>query len=67
MAFTAEQVAALKTAIARGVRVVQMGNERIEYRSLEEMRVALRMMEAELNGTPATKLKVSFPDTGRGL
>lgn len=48
MGFTREQYAALKEAIASGERVVQYNGRRVEYRSLDEMRQALAMMDDEL-------------------
>lgn len=69
MAFTAEQRAALAAAIARGVTEVQMGQERVRYRSLAEMRETLALMDAELNGTATARgqFQVIAPVIGRGL
>lgn len=46
MAYTEQQLADLRSAMAKGVRVFQMGNERVEFRSIAEMeRMERRMME----------------------
>lgn len=52
MAFTKEQIDALKEAIASGELVVQYNNRRIQYRSVAEMKEALAMMEGENGGLP---------------
>lgn len=67
MAWTQSDIDALKAAIARGVKVVQMGSERVEYASLSEMRAALSMMEAEVAGTSRSAMTVVYPTTSRGL
>lgn len=69
MGFTAEQRAALAAAIARGVTEVQMGQERVRYRSLAEMRETLAMMDADLSGQSGTRgqFQVIAPTIGRGL
>lgn len=69
MAFTVEQRAALAAAIARGALEVQMGQERVRYRNLAEMRQILALMDAELNGTGSarTQFGAIYPTTGRGL
>ncbi len=48
MAWTTRERDALKEAIALGVRVVAYGDRRQEYRSLDEMKDILAMMEEEL-------------------
>lgn len=67
MAFTSEDVAALKAAIAKGARRVRQGDEEVEYSSLDEMLRALRIMQAEVDGGSASNLHVSYPRTSRGL
>lgn len=54
MAYSEADIAALKQALALGVRRVRYpdGSE-LEYRTLEEMRATLAMMEAEVAGTSA--------------
>lgn len=48
MSWTIQDRDALKKAIAMGVRVVSYGDRRQEYRSLDEMKDILAMMESEL-------------------
>lgn len=47
--FTQQQIDDLKEAIANGVLMVGSGESRVQYRSLNEMRSILAMMEAELS------------------
>ncbi len=49
VAYTQTQIDKLKTAIASGVLEVQHGDERIRYRSLDEMRAILETMERSVN------------------
>lgn len=67
MAFNTEDIAALKAAIAKGVRKVKQGDEEIEYSSLDDMLRALRIMQAEVGGSSPSHLHVSYPQTSRGL
>lgn len=48
MAYTMDQLNALRAAIAQGARVVQYADKRVEYRSLAEMQQIERRMSAEL-------------------
>jgi hypothetical protein len=48
MAYTVEQYEKLKSAIVAGVHSVGYGDKTITYRSINEMKEALRMMEEEL-------------------
>ncbi len=48
MGWTIQERDALKKAISLGVRVVAYGDRRQEYRSLDEMKEILAMMEEEL-------------------
>ena len=68
MAFEQSDIDNLKAAIARGVRKVRINGEEVEYNSFDDMRRALRMMEAEVNATPrGGRFKVTYPKTSRGL
>ena len=69
MAFTQTDADNLRRAIARGIRSATINGESVTYASLAEMRTALNMIEAELNGTAADagSFKVVYPRTGRGL
>ena len=64
MTYTIEQRDALKAAIARGALRLRMGNEEVQYRSLDEMRRILADMDAELTTTTATRQH--YPSFSRG-
>lgn len=66
MAFTTDERDRLKAAIARGVRTVTLNGETVQYNSLSDMKKALRMIEAELNGGETGAVTV-YPKTTRGL
>lgn len=42
MAYTDEQLQALETALARGEKRVSFGDKTVEYRSVDELRAAIR-------------------------
>lgn len=67
MAYTQDQVDALKTAVARGVTRVRMNGEEVQYPSLGEMRRQIKVMEAEIAGGTLGAMTVSYPTTARGL
>lgn len=67
MAYTQDQVDALKAAVARGVTRVRMNGEEVQYPSLGEMRRQIKVMEAEIAGGPSGAMTVSYPTTARGL
>jgi hypothetical protein len=48
MAYTIEQYEALKKAIVNGVQSVTYGDKTVNYRSIADMKEALRMMKADL-------------------
>lgn len=48
MAYTLEDYEKLKKAIVNGVQSVNYGDKSVSYRSLAEMKEALRIMESEL-------------------
>ena len=48
MAYTAADREALERALARGERRVTFGDKTVEYRSVEELRAAIREVEAAL-------------------
>jgi 5-enolpyruvylshikimate-3-phosphate synthase len=60
MAFTQSQIDALKAAIAQGALTVRHGDTSITYRSMAEMREALSMMEAEVNGRRPRRTLATF-------
>ena len=49
MAWTQNDLDALKTAIGQGAREVWYGDKRVAYRSLDEMLRIKEMIEGELN------------------
>jgi len=57
VAYTSQQVAELRAAIASGQLIVRSGDRSVQYRTLAEMKEALRLMEADLAGvTPGLVL-----------
>lgn len=48
--WSSDDVAALERAIASGARKVKFRDREVEYRSLDEMREALRIMNQSLSG-----------------
>ena len=67
MAWTQTDIDSLKSAIARGIKMVRQGHEIVEYGSMKEMRSALAMMEAEVAGIQRSAVVVAYPYTTRGL
>lgn len=68
MAYTAADREALERALARGERRVTFGDKTVEYRSVDELRAALREVNAALAreaGRP--KLRQIRVTTGKGL
>ncbi len=58
MAYTEAQLQALRDALARGERRVTFGDKTVEYRSVEELKAAIREVEAALareSGPPKTR------------
>lgn len=53
MAYTQAQIDKLRAAIATGALRVSDGDNSVEYRSLNEMKDTLRIMEAEVEASPA--------------
>lgn len=48
MAYTEAQLQALRDALARGERRVTFADKTVEYRSVEELKAAIREVEAAL-------------------
>ncbi len=48
MAYTTEQLNALQDALAKGEKRVTFGDKTVEYRSIEELREAIREVERYL-------------------
>jgi hypothetical protein len=53
MAYTQAQLDALDEAIANGALVVMYDGKRVEYRSIDELMRARRIVERGLNGSAA--------------
>ena len=51
MAYTEQQISDLRAAIASGQLLVRSGDRQVQYRSLDEMRQQLRIMEADAAGS----------------
>ena len=50
MPYSQSQIDELRAAIASGQLIVRSGDRSVQYRSLAEMKEALRLMEADLAG-----------------
>jgi hypothetical protein len=62
MAYTQDQLTALESALAKGERRVTFGDKTVEYRSVEELRVAMRdVRRGLLEQAAATGLWPSAP------
>ena len=48
MAYTQDQLSALESALAKGERRVTFGDKTVEYRSVEELRLAMRAVRRGL-------------------
>ncbi|AZV00336.1 phage head-tail joining protein [Paracoccus sulfuroxidans] len=52
MSYTPEQLAELKANIAKGVTSLEINGEKVTFRSLDEMRRIVKMIEEDLGITP---------------
>lgn len=68
VAYTQTQIDTLKAAIAEGALKVRFGDREVTYRSLDEMRQTLRMMQDEVGAaagrTPRRRIRFM---TGKGF
>ncbi|CAK0780315.1 conserved hypothetical protein [Gammaproteobacteria bacterium] len=48
MAYTEENLAALEDALAKGEKLVRFGDKTVEYRSVEELKLAIREVKRDL-------------------
>ena len=48
MSYTQDQLSALESALAKGERRVTLGDKTVEYRSVDELRLAIRDVERGL-------------------
>jgi hypothetical protein len=62
--YTPEQLAELKANLARGVAEISKGDERVKFRSLDEMRRIINDVEADVNG-PRTRQH--YPTFSKGI
>ena len=56
--YTQQQLQALRDALANGVRRVRFSDREIEYRTVDELKAAIAVAEAEIaksNGRPMTR------------
>lgn len=60
MAWTQSDLDALETSIQRGTRVVQFGDRRVEYHSLDEMLKLRQLMRDEIDTAAGTRVSVSY-------
>lgn len=66
--YTAAQLAALDAAIASGVKVVQYDGQRTEYRSMDELRAARKIVAQALNAASgAVNVPYVNPAFDRGV
>ncbi|QDQ25296.1 hypothetical protein FNU76_02410 [Chitinimonas arctica] len=69
MAFTQADIDTLDRAIAKGVRVVQFADRKIEYGSFAELRAARDAIRSELakQAHPGRARRVLFYHAGKGI
>ncbi len=56
MAYTEEQLQALRNSLASGVRRVRFGDREIEYRTVDELRAAIAAAETDVARNSATPI-----------
>lgn len=73
MSYTEEQLQLLRSALARGERRVTFGDKTVEYRTVDELKDAIRQVEmAMMRDAVATGLRPRAPrqirvTTGKGF
>ena len=60
MAWTSTQLDALKSALASGKLQIRFGEKMVTYRSVDELRKAIAIVEAEVNATTRTKVVKAY-------
>lgn len=65
MAYTTQDLASIQRAIASGSRVVQFGDRRREYRSLDELRQIARDIQVGIEGDDAPRRVLSVRTSTR--
>jgi len=63
--YTAAQLAELKANYVKGVKSVQKGDERVEFRSMSEMADLIRRVESDLS--PSAPTQQVYPTVTRGF
>ena len=53
MAYTQEQLTALETALAKGEKRVSFGDKSVEYRTVEDLQVAIEAVRRDLHDQAA--------------
>lgn len=61
MAYTPEQLTALEAALAKGEKRVTFGDKTVEYRSVDELRIAIREVERGLAEQATATGLLPFP------
>ena len=61
MAYTENQLTALEAALAKGERRVTFGDKTVEYRTVDEIKAAIRAVERGLAEQAAATGLVPFP------
>jgi hypothetical protein len=61
MAYTQEQLTALENALATGERRVSFGDKTVEYRSIDELKEAIRLVERGLSEQAVSTGLISPP------
>ena len=67
MAYTQAHLDALEAAITKGEKRVTFGDKTVEYRSVAELQVAIRTVEAEIARGSATSKRQIRVTTGKGF
>jgi hypothetical protein len=65
LSYTAEEIAALKANLARGITSVELNGEKVTFASMAAMRQQLAIMEREFSG--AVRVTHFNPGYCRGL
>lgn len=60
MAFTQDQLDALRAALATGTKRVRMNGEEVEYRTFDEMKALIAMMERSIGGTRVASFNPTY-------
>lgn len=66
MAYTVEDLAALKANIAKGVTSLEVAGEKVQFRSLDEMLKLVAVIEAELDPRIPQRSGFHYPTFSRG-